>query len=79
MTQKKKARNPFSKGCVTNCKDFWLDPAPVFGKGQIGHGMLGGEVVNYARMYESPRMHMTRRTEGESTTVYHNIAAEEEA
>lgn len=47
-------RNPFSRGIITNCKDFWLDPAPYFGKRQSGAGMLGGQVVDYARMYETP-------------------------
>ena len=47
-------RNPFSRGIVTNCKDFWLDPAPYFGKRELGAGMLGGEVINYTRMYETP-------------------------
>ncbi|KAL4819028.1 Palmitoyltransferase akr1 [Aspergillus spinulosporus] len=51
-------RNPFSRGVVTNCRDFWCDPAPYFGKREPGSAMLGGEIVNYNRMYEPPsRMH----------------------
>ncbi|KAL3442146.1 hypothetical protein BJX65DRAFT_287428 [Aspergillus insuetus] len=51
-------KNPFSRGLVTNCRDFWCDPAPYFGKRDPGSAMLGGEIVNYNRMYESPsRMH----------------------
>ncbi|KAL4869977.1 Palmitoyltransferase akr1 [Aspergillus spectabilis] len=51
-------KNPFSHGLVTNCRDFWCDPAPYFGKREPGSAMLGGEVVNYNSMYESPtRMH----------------------
>lgn len=46
--------NPFSRGIVGNCKDFWCDPAPVVGRRLNGDGYLGGEVVNYARMYEAP-------------------------
>ncbi|PYI26372.1 zf-DHHC-domain-containing protein [Aspergillus indologenus CBS 114.80] len=51
-------KNPFSRGIVTNCQDFWCDPAPYFGRREPGSAMLGGEVVNYNRMYEVPlRMH----------------------
>ena len=57
--------NPFSRGVVTNYKDFWCDPAPLFGKRQTGLGMLGGEVVDYTKMYESPpRMRTTRDSRG---------------
>lgn len=52
-------RNPFSAGCLTNCKDFWCDPAPVFGKRENGAAMLGGQVVDYTAMYETPRMMST--------------------
>lgn len=47
-------KNPFSRGIFTNCRDFWFDPAPYFGSRETGAGMLGGEVVNYSRMYEAP-------------------------
>ncbi len=50
----RRRQNLFSRGVVTNCKDFWLDPAPYFGRRTVGDGMLGGEVVNYARMYDPP-------------------------
>ena len=50
----RRRQNPFSRGVITNCKDFWLDPAPCFGRRTVGDAMLGGEVVNYARMYEMP-------------------------
>ncbi|KAF2748693.1 hypothetical protein M011DRAFT_399788 [Sporormia fimetaria CBS 119925] len=32
--------NPFSRGVVTNCKDFFCDSAPVFKKKESGHGPL---------------------------------------
>lgn len=56
----RKPRNPFSRGVIGNCKDFWCDPAPVFGKRENGAAMLGGEVINYTNMYETP-LRMTMR------------------
>jgi palmitoyltransferase len=53
---KKNKRNPYSKGCMTNCKDFWCDPAPVFGKRETGSGMLDGRPVNWTEIYESPAL-----------------------
>jgi palmitoyltransferase ZDHHC13/17 len=51
-------RNPFSHGPIANCRDFWCDPAPFLGKREPGSAVLGGEPVNYYRMYEAPlRMH----------------------
>lgn len=51
---RKKNRNPFSRGCLANCRDFWCDPAPVFGQRETGAAVLGGQAVNYTEMYESP-------------------------
>lgn len=66
-------KNPFSRGFATNCRDFWCDPAPYFGKRETGVAMLGGEVVNYARMYDAPlRMHG-----GGRQGVYQSLASEE--
>jgi len=47
-------RNPFSKGCITNCKDFWADETPLFGSREGGVARLGGERVDYNHMYEVP-------------------------
>ena len=55
-------RNPYSVGCIQNCKDFWCDPAPLFGKRENGEAVLGGEPVNYTMMYETPMPY--RRTRG---------------
>lgn len=52
--QQQAGRNPFSKGCLTNCKDFWADDTPVFGSREVGVAKLGGERVDYSRMYEVP-------------------------
>ena len=67
-------RNPFSRGVLTNCKDFWSDPAPIFGRRENGSAMLDGAVVNYTRMYESPpRMKMRRPREDGGGGMYHSV------
>ena len=60
----RRVENPFSRGVVTNCKDFWCDPAPFFGRRETGHGMLGGVVVDYTKMYENPTRMRLGRDEG---------------
>lgn len=49
-------KNPYTRGCVANCKDFWCDSEPVFGKRENGKATLGGHTVDYTAMYESPRL-----------------------
>ncbi|OQE93711.1 hypothetical protein PENNAL_c0005G11614 [Penicillium nalgiovense] len=74
--QAARPRNPFSRGVVTNCRDFWCDPAPLFGKRQTGAAMLGGEVINYHDMYETPmRMHTGNRS-GDGPG-YRSVASED--
>ncbi|KAK7408347.1 palmitoyltransferase akr1 [Neonectria punicea] len=61
---KRKKKNPYSRGCVANCKDFWCDPAPVFGQRENGTAILGGEKIDYTATYESPTlMQLTGRRE----------------
>ncbi|KAJ4407059.1 palmitoyltransferase akr1 [Didymella pomorum] len=70
--------NPFSRGVVTNCKDFWCDGAPVFGKREGGFAKLGGERIDYTRMYDVndiPKMRYARAG-GER---YESVGTEEEA
>ena len=70
--------NPFSRGIITNCKDFWCDSAPYFGRRETGAAMLGGESVNYTRMYEvPPRMQRRRPTGGAEGGVYHSVGSED--
>lgn len=71
----RQARNPFSNGCLGNCKDFWCDPAPIFGKRENGSALLGGQTVDYTSMYESPRLAMRRR--GGGGEAYEAVAAED--
>jgi palmitoyltransferase ZDHHC13/17 len=65
--------NPFSRGVITNCKDFFCDASPVFGKKESGYARLGGDRVDYTRMYEVPKMRYQR-----SGGRYESVAAEEE-
>ncbi|MCJ1286980.1 palmitoyltransferase akr1 [Xylographa opegraphella] len=71
----RRRHNPYSRGVVINCKDFWCDPAPVFGKRNSGAAMLDGQVVNYARLYETPlRMKAHRlRDDGGGGGQYHSV------
>jgi hypothetical protein len=62
--KQQRRKNPFSRGCITNCKDFWCDPSPMFGARDNGAAMLDGEKVNYTDMYESPTMMALGRRRG---------------
>ncbi|KAI1633123.1 hypothetical protein F4809DRAFT_655410 [Biscogniauxia mediterranea] len=71
----RKKKNPYSKGYIQNCRDFWCDPAPVFGRRETGDAMLGGQRINYTEIYESPaamNMGLGRRRGG-----YETVAGEE--
>lgn len=77
-TTRRRNRNPFSKGCWENCKDFWCDPAPVFSKRENGAAMLGGEEINYTAIYETPLMMNARTRRGtDGGGVYQSVAADE--
>ncbi|KAF2797334.1 hypothetical protein K505DRAFT_347346 [Melanomma pulvis-pyrius CBS 109.77] len=52
-TETRNRGNPFSRGVITNCKDFFCDGAPVFKNKESGYARLGGERVDYTRMYEN--------------------------
>lgn len=70
--------NAFSRGVITNCKDFWCDSSPYFGKRETGSAKLGGEVVNYTRMYEAPSRMRRTRQDGESG-MYHSVGTGDDA
>lgn len=69
-------RNPFSRGLITNCRDFWCDSEPYFGKRESGVAMLAGEKVNYNEMYEVP-LRMRRGGGDRSQGAYASLAAED--
>lgn len=71
---RQKRVNPFSRGVVTNCRDFWFDPAPYLGRRENGAAMLNGEVINYARMYETPsKVRMPRGRQEQDSRRYHSV------
>jgi hypothetical protein len=72
---RRKVKNPYSRGCVTNCRDFWCEPAPVFGQKENGMAVLGGEPVDYTAMYESPVM--MRLTGMRGRGGYESVGTEE--
>lgn len=69
--------NPFSRGIITNCRDFWCDPAPYFGRRETGAAMLGGDVVNYTRMYETPPRMKPRRARQDGGGMYHSVESDD--
>lgn len=57
-------KNPFTRGVLRNCQDFWME-GPVFGKKvDSNKALLGGEVVDYACMYDIPKGGMRYRGGG---------------
>ncbi|KAK4936156.1 palmitoyltransferase akr1 [Elasticomyces elasticus] len=66
--------NPFTRGVIGNCKDFWCDPAPIFGKRENCKGYLGGEVVDYAHLYEVP----LRLRRGAGGMAYTSVATDDD-
>ena len=77
-SKRNKRGNPYSRGCVTNCKDFWCDPNPMFGKHENGAAVLGGVPVNYTDMYESPGVMTSAGGGRRRGGGYESVAAEEE-
>ncbi|KAI4278637.1 MAG: hypothetical protein LQ337_000877 [Flavoplaca oasis] len=74
----RKRGNPFSRGIITNCKDFWFDPAPYFGRRETGTAMLDGEVIDYTKMYETPpRMRMRSARGNQESRLYQSIGTED--
>lgn len=78
----RRKRNPYNRGFVRNCGDFWCDAGGgtkvLFGKKADGVGLLGGDVVDYRRLYEVPRGGMAYRA-GDGAEVEEGLMAGEEA
>lgn len=70
--QRMKRANPYSRGLVRNCQDFWMD-GPIFGTKTDGcKALIGGESVDYATLYDVPRGGMQYRG------IYEAVATGEE-
>ncbi|KAL5119437.1 palmitoyltransferase akr1 [Pleosporales sp. CAS-2024a] len=69
--------NPWNRGTLTNCKDFFCDGSPVFSRKEGGYARLAGERVDYTRLYEVPKMKYAR-SGGADGGRYESVAAEEE-
>lgn len=72
-----KKSNPFTRGLFRNCQDFWMD-GPIFGRKESGRGLVGGEAVDYASMYEVPKGGMRYRGGGYEAVPGETDASEEE-
>jgi palmitoyltransferase len=48
------SRNPFSRGWITNFKDFFCDSSSVFKPRPSGEALLGGAKVDYTLLYDVP-------------------------
>lgn len=59
-THARRKKNEFSRGIITNLKDFFFDPAPLFGRRENGMAMLGGQRVDYTRLYDVPSRSIAR-------------------
>lgn len=66
-------KNPFSQGCLTNCKDFWFDGTPLFKYKTTGSARLAGRDVNYHQMFDVPY----HGRSGDSMMVYRSLRADD--
>jgi hypothetical protein len=65
------SKNPFSRGFLQNCADFWYDDSPVFGSRENGFAKLGGAKVDYTALYDVP-------TGGRGSGGYLAVAADDD-
>lgn len=52
-------KNPYSRGILRNCQDFWCSDGGAQGllrKKQNGLGLLGGQEVDYTQLYDLSRV-----------------------
>ena len=67
--QRSSKQNPYSRGIVRNCTDFWTDGPLLKRKDKACEGRLGGEAVDYGMMYDVPRAGMSYRGGYESVPL----------
>ncbi|KAK5699629.1 palmitoyltransferase akr1 [Elasticomyces elasticus] len=71
--KRQKKGYPWTRGILRNCQDFWMDGPVMKRKVEGTKGLLGGEEVDYAFVYDVPR-----RGEGMSYRGgYESVATEE--
>ncbi len=70
-------RNPFSRGIITNCKDFWCDGTPVLGSRPTGAAALGREMVDYTKLYDVPPRRTSGMMASGQAASYQRVATEE--
>lgn len=69
-------QNPWNRGMITNCNDFWCSGAGELFKGSPGgEGILGGQRVDYYKMYETPAR--LRRGGGGAGGQYQSVAGDD--
>ena len=61
----RRRENPYSRGFVTNLKDFFFDGTPWVTRRENGMAMLGGQRVDYTRLYDLPSRSVGRPVRGE--------------
>ncbi|KAF2835208.1 palmitoyltransferas-like protein akr1 [Patellaria atrata CBS 101060] len=74
--QARQRGNPYTRGIIGNCRDFWCDPSPIFKARENGSAMIGGESVNYTRLYEPPPRQVRRRR-GDAGMRYEAVNSDE--
>jgi palmitoyltransferase len=75
--RRRQGGNPWSRGVVTNCKDFWCDGSPLFKGKESGYARLAGNRVDYTRLYEVPKMRYARGG-NETAGQYEAVSAQDE-
>ncbi|KAJ6263206.1 Ankyrin-2 [Drechslerella dactyloides] len=72
----RRRQNPWNRGILTNCNDFWCSGVSELFKGNpSGEAVLGGQRVDYYTMYEPPAR--LRRGGGSGGGAYESVAADE--
>lgn len=69
--QARQTRNPFSRGIITNLKDFFFDSGPLLRRRENGMAKLGGQRIDYTRLYDIPARSLTRSERHDDSEATH--------
>ncbi|KAF3111017.1 palmitoyltransferase akr1 [Orbilia oligospora] len=73
----RRRQNPWNRGIITNCNDFWCSGVgELFQGAPSGEAVLGGQRVDYYTMYETPAR--LRRDGGGAGGAYQSVAGDEQ-